>query len=170
MDREVENLKNIENEIVSICLKNLNKINDRYSFFSTEDENEDSISIKERINRINDNMLIKFSFNREIIQKYTNFKDYYSPHDIDVINLLLKSISVQTRILLHKYKENKKILKTDEERLEFISNNQVRNKNDYLKKMNFINENTKKLLNHIFDLILEYNILNMKEAIRKYAF
>ena len=37
-------------------------------------------------------MLIKFPFNNEIIQKYLEFKQYYSPHDIDVINLLMKSI------------------------------------------------------------------------------
>jgi len=114
-------------------------------------------------------MLVRFPFNQEIIQNYIAFKEYYSPHDIDVINLLLKSISVQTSIVLQKYKESQKILKTDEERLEFINNNQVRDRPHYLKKMNYINENTKKLLNHIFNLILEYNVVNMKEALRKYA-
>ena len=169
MDRVLENLKNIENEIVSLCIKKLDKRNDRYCFFSTQDD-EEEITNEERIKIINDNMLIKFSFNKDIIQKYTDFKKYYSPHDIDVINLLLKSISVQTSIILQKYRDTKKILKTDEERLEFIQNNQVRNKDDYLKKMNYINENTKKLLNHIFNLILEYNLVNMKESMRKYAF
>ena len=101
MERALENLKNIEDEIVNICLKKLDKRNDRYNFFSTEEE-EDEITEEERIKQINDNMLIKFSFNKEIIKKYNDFKDYYSPHDIDVINLLLKSISVQTSIILQK--------------------------------------------------------------------
>jgi hypothetical protein len=169
MERALENLKNIEDEIVNICLKKLDKRNDRYNFFSTEDE-EDGITEEERIIQIHNNMLIKFTFNKEIIKKYIDFKDYYSPHDIDVINLLLKSISVQTSILLQKYKESKKILKTDEERYIFIQNNQIRDRTQYLKRMVYLNENTKKLLNHIFNLILEYNLVNMKEAIRKHAF
>jgi hypothetical protein len=167
MQRALENLNNIENEIVKLCLSKLNKINDRYSFFCTQDEEE--LTPKERVKQIHDNMLVRFPFNQEIIQNYITFKEYYSPHDIDVINLLLKSISVQTSIVLQKYKESQKILKTDEERLEFINNNQVRDRPHYLKKMNYINENTKRLLNHIFNLILEYNVVNMKEALRKYA-
>ena len=47
---------------------------------------------------------------------------------------LLKSISVQTSIILQKYRDSKKILKTDEERYNFIQNNQIRDKAHYLKK------------------------------------
>ena len=68
------------------------------------------------------------------------------------------------------YRDSKKILKTDEERYNFIQNNQIRDKAHYLKRMVYLNENTKKLLNHIFNLILEYNLIHMKEAIRKHAF
>ena len=169
MERALENLNNIENEIIKICLGKLNKINDRYSFFCTQDE-EEELTMEERVNNIHANMLIKFPFNNEIIQKYLEFKQYYSPHDIDVINLLMKSISVQTSIILQKYRDSKKILKTEEERLNFINENLIRNKQYYLKKMTYINENTKILLNNIFNLILEYNIVNMKSAIKKHAF
>ena len=169
MERSLENLSNIENEIIKICLSKLNKINDRYSFFCTEDE-EEEMTNQEKITQINDNMLIKFTFNQEIIQKYVDFKQYYSPHDIDVINLLMKSIAVQTSIVLQKYRDSKKILKTEEERLNFINQNLIRDKQYYLKKMTYINENTKRLLNNIFNLILEYNIVNMKDAIKKHAF
>ena len=82
----------------------------------------------------------------------------------------MKIIAVQTSIVMQKYREAKTILKTDEERLDFINNNQVRNRDYYLKTMSFINENTKKLLNNIYNLILEYNIVNMKEALRRAAF
>ena len=41
MERALENLNNIENEIIKICLSKLNKINDRYSFFCTQDEEEE---------------------------------------------------------------------------------------------------------------------------------
>ena len=71
---------------------------------------------------------------------------------------------------MQKYRDSKKILKTDEERYNFIQNNQIRDKAQYLKRMVYLNENTKKLLNHIFNLILEYNLINMTEAIRKHAF
>ncbi len=169
MERILENLNNIENEIVKLCLSKLNKVNDRYSFFCTQDD-EDELTKEQRIKQIHDNMLIKFSFNNEIIEKYIDFKEYYSPYDIDVINLLLKSISVQTNIVLQKYKDTQILLKTENERLNFINNNLVRTRSDYLKKMTYINENTKILLNYIFNLILEYNIVNMNEAIKKHGF
>lgn len=169
MERILENLNNIENEIVKLCLSKLNKVNDRYSFFCTQDD-EDELTKEQRIKQIHDNMLIKFSFNNEIIEKYIDFKEYYSPYDIDVINLLLKSISVQTNIVLQKYKDTQILLKTENERLNFINNNLLRTRSDYLKKMTYINENTKILLNYIFNLILEYNIINMNEAIKKHGF
>ena len=169
MERILENLNNIENEIVKLCLSKLNKVNDRYSFFCTQDD-EDELTKEQRIKQIHDNMLIKFIFNNEIIEKYIDFKEYYSPYDIDVINLLLKSISVQTNIVLQKYKDTQILLKTENERLNFINNNLVRTRSDYLKKMTYINENTKILLNYIFNLVLEYNIINMNEAIKKHGF
>jgi len=163
MDKLLETLKNVEDELVKICVTKL-KNNTRYCFFIEEEEEEPNIYT------INENMIIKYPFTEEIIQKYITHMDYYSPHDIDVLNLILKSIQIQSNICLLKYKKTGKIITDEEEQIIFINDNPIRNKTEYDKLVRYVKDTSKDTLLYIFGLIDHYYTINIIDVIKRYGF
>lgn len=161
MDKLLDNLKNVEEEIIKICINKLTNTN-RYCFF-IEDETP-------TWNTINDKMLIKYPFNEELIQKYLTYKDYYSPYDIDVLNLILKDIQIQSNICLRKYKEIGKIVTSEPELIIFINTNPIRNKDEYDKLVRYVTNTSKDILINIFSLIDYYYKINIIDVIKRYGF
>jgi hypothetical protein len=152
MDKLINKLNNIEDEIITIFFSKLNTNSNRYCFFMDIDED---IVDKQKIN---DNMLIKYNFNKDIIDNYYTIKDYISDRDIDIINLILRSIKIQTDICVIKYKNAGKIITDKIELITFIENNIIRTPP----------KTTNVVLIKIFNLILNYSVLNTINEIPKH--
>ena len=149
MDKLYDNLKNVEDEIVKISITKLNKLNDRYCFFINNTESEEEDVNDTEYNNIKENMLINYPFNNEIIETYKSIKNYYSPHDIDIVNLILKCIQIKTNICIQKYKQNNKIL-NETEQINFIVDNPIRFPEYYIKLLKYTDKNVKDILINIF--------------------
>lgn len=156
MDRKISILEDVSKEIINLFVKkNEDRKYNFFSFYFDEDENTkeikqyknfDDISI-DIFQNLNQNLLHHFEFNQEIIKKYVIVIKKIKQEDIDILNLILKSISLNRDILHYKILEKNKF----ENHIEFE---------------NFILENIHYNLNDYNNLLSNYySIRNIKDKI-----
>lgn len=172
MEKLYNNLKNVEDEIVNIAVNKLNKFNDRYCFFLENEELCDSseeTDNKEGFCNIKEHMLINYSFNDEIIHTYQSIKNFYSPFDIDMLNLILKCIQIKTNICLQNYKNQNKIL-NEQDQIKFLVENPIRTPEYYINLLKYTDKTIKDILVNIFELINVYYTKNIIVVIKRQIF
>ena len=165
MEKLLNKLKNVEDEIVNIWINkviNCKEIHKVVTYSNNEMENNN-------INEINYNILIEYTFNKDLISNYLTLKPYYTRYDIDIINLILKSIQIQTAICILKYKYYNNILTDIVDQTLFINNNTVRTGYNYDLNLCYKDETNTELIK-IFDIINTYYLLNINQEIKKYLF
>lgn len=176
MDRKISILEDVSKEIINLFeKKNENIKNQFFSFYFDEDENTkekqyenfDDIST-DIFQHINQNLLQHFEFNKEIIKKYIIVIKKIKQEDIDILNLIIKSISLNRDILHYKLLDKNKFENTNDFE-NFIIENIHYNLNDYnniLSKYYNIRNIKDKILN-IYVLIYNYSIYYSIDALKR---
>lgn len=180
MDRKISILEDVSKEIINLFVKKSenseDSISNFFSFYFDEDENTkeirqyknfDDIS-RDIFQNLNQKLLHYFEFNKEIIKKYVIVIKKIKQEDIDILNLILKSISLNRDILHYKLLDKNKF----ENQIEFenfILENIHYNLNDYnnlLSKYYNIRNIKDKILN-IYVLIYNHSIYYSIDALKK---
>lgn len=181
MERKISILEDVSKEIINLFFKkNENSENSTSNFFSFYfDEEPKKKEIKKYKNFddipidiydiLNKKLLHSFDFNKEIIKKYIIIVKKIKQKDIDILNLILKSISLNKDILHYKLLENNNKFKNHQEFENFILKNIHYNLNDYNNLLSkFYNIRIiKDLLLNIYVLIYNYSIYNSINIFKK---
>jgi len=179
MDNKISILENVSTEIINLFYKKKEKQNkcNFFSFYFDEDENTKETNvyinyddISDNIfNILNQNLLYNYEFNMEIIKKYVIMIKIILREDIDILNLILKSISLNKDILYYKFR-NISVFENPEEFEKFILENIQYNLNDYnnlLSKFYNIDQYIKDKIYNIYGLIYNYSIYYSINILKK---
>jgi hypothetical protein len=182
MDKKIRIFEDVSKDIINKFFKKEEFKKAYFSFFFDEDKNNKESLIKQNkyyefddidiiiFKKIQTMMIKSYDFSIDIIRKYTLIVKNIEKYDIDILNLIFKSIELQFEII--KYKNTKNIVDSINELEKFIIENLHYNIQDYIDLLNkfYTNKNYKPLLTNIFVMIYNYSLFYSIENLKKKTF
>ena len=186
MDKKINIFEDVTKDIINKFFKKEELKKEYFSFFNDENEynQEDTRDLSPKLNKyynfddidskifhyIMTMMIKQYEFSIDLIKKYTLIVKNIEIFDIDILNLIFKSIQLQFEIL--KYKNNKDYYNNTDELEEFAVKNLYFNIEDYIKLINnyYTHNDYKPILINIFVMIYNYSLFYSIENMKKITF
>jgi hypothetical protein len=182
MNRKISVFEDVTKEIINMFLKKDISKNKHFSFYFDEEKSlgvENKCSIKyNNFDSISDNiydyimnlMIIKYDFSIDIIKKYVLIVKNIDRYDIDILNLIFKSIELQYTIIKLKCKSTD-VFENQCDLDSYILKNIHYNIDDYINILsNYYSKEHKNFLMNIFVLVYNYCIHYSIEKIKNVVY